>query len=114
LPGSGWEFISFEERGFGELAAGTSGTFKRVIVQKGDFKMLMYYWFQQRERQTANEFGMKYYVVVDRLKSGRTDGALVRLSTAIATGGQGLAEAEQRLRGFAEAALPKMKSYLPK
>lgn len=114
LPGSGWEFISFEERSFGELAAGATGTFNRVIIQKGESKMLMYYWFQQRERQTANEFGMKYYVLVDRLKSGRTDGALLRLSTPIVSGGQGLAEADQRLRAFAGVALPKMSSYLPK
>ena len=63
LPGSGWEFASFEERGFDELQAGAAGTYNRVTIQKGSQKILMYYWFQQRQRRTANEFSMKYYLL---------------------------------------------------
>jgi len=114
LPGNGWEFVSFEERDFGELAPETYGTFNRVVVQKGMQKILMYYWFQQRERRTANEFSMKYYLLVDSLKKSRKDGALVRIYTPILTGGDiGTSEAEARLRAFADIIIPKMSSYLP-
>jgi exosortase D (VPLPA-CTERM-specific) len=113
LPGSGWEFASFEERDFGELAPGVSGTFNRVVIQKGEQKILMYYWFHQRERRTANEFSMKYYLLVDSFKKSRKDGALVRIYTTIAAGESNTAEADRRLRAFAESALPRMNEYLP-
>ena len=115
LPGSGWEFASFEERQFGEIATGEPGTYNYVLVQKGEQKILMYYWFQQRERRTANEFSMKYYVMLDGLTKKRTDGALVRLYTPIvaAAGKKGEAEANARLRAFTHALLSRLPRYLP-
>jgi exosortase D (VPLPA-CTERM-specific) len=114
LPGSGWEFASFEEKNFSELVPGKSGTFNRTVIQKGNQKILMYYWFQQRERLTANEFSMKYYLLIDGLSKSRKDGALVRIFTPIVTVNEnGAVEAEQRLRSFARAALPTMNKYIP-
>ena len=69
---------------------------------------------EQRERRTANEFSMKYYLLVDSLKKSRKDGALVRIYTPILTGGDiGTSEAEARLRAFADVIIPQMSSYLP-
>jgi exosortase D (VPLPA-CTERM-specific) len=114
LPGAGWEFASIEEGNFVELAPGTSGTFNRVLMQKGEQRALMYYWFQQRERRTANEFTAKYFLLVDGLTKNRKDGALVRIYTPIvAAGDVGLAEADARLHAFANAVLPQTGDYLP-
>ena len=114
LPGDGWEFALFEEKDYRELAPGTVGTFNRVIVQKGEQRILMYYWFQQRTRRTANEFSMKYYLLVDSLKDRRKDGGLVRIYTPIlAAGERGVYEADGRLHAFAKVAIPKMIGYLP-
>ena len=114
LPGSGWEFASLEQRDFNELQPGTPGTFNRVVIQKGEHKILMYYWIQQRERRTANEFSAKYYLLVDGLTQARKDGALVRLHTPILAGGAGeIQEAEERLVTFARAALPRTAKHLP-
>jgi EpsI family protein len=74
----------------------------------------MYYWFQQRERRTANEFTAKYFLLVDGLTKNRKDGALVRIYTPIvAAGDVGLAEADARLHAFANAVLPQTGDYLP-
>ena len=74
----------------------------------------MYYWFQQRERRIADEFGMKYYLLVDGLLKGRKDGALVRIFTPIIAGaGNATQEADHRLQAFARTALPTMRRYLP-
>ena len=115
LPGSGWEFVSFEERNFAELGSGIQGTYNRVLIQNGTQKMLMYYWYQMEERRVANEFNMKYYLLVDSFSRGRKDGALVRFATPIAddAGGAGEREADSRLRAFAQASLPKLRAYLP-
>jgi exosortase D (VPLPA-CTERM-specific) len=115
LPGSGWEFTSFEERNFSELATGVPGSYNYVLVQNGEQKILMYYWFQQRERRTANEFSMKYYLLLDSLRKSRKDGALVRLYTPVvaAAGEKGEAEADARLHAFARAVFSRMPNYLP-
>ena len=115
LPGSGWEFASFEERNFADLANGAPGTYNYAVVQKGEQKILMYYWYQQRERRTANEFSMKYYLLVDNLFKSRKDGALVRLYTPIlaSAGEKGEAEAATRLRSFVQAISSRMTDYLP-
>ena len=52
LPGSGWEFASFEERDFSELAPAYPAHTTMLGYKKGEQKTLMYYWFQQRG--TAN------------------------------------------------------------
>ena len=83
------------------------------MIQKGEQKMLMYYWYQQRERQSASEFTMKYYILVDSVLKGRKDGALVRLLTPIQSGGGGESEANARLRAFAQSIAPVMPNFLP-
>ena len=98
---------------FQELQPGKSGTFNRTIIQKGDQKIIMYYWFQQRERRTADEFRMKYYLLIDSLFKNRKDGGLMRIYTPIAPNSTGVAEADDRLRAFARAALPTLQSYFP-
>ena len=115
LPGSGWEFTSLQERKFSELAPGVAGTYTYAVIQKGEQKILMYYWYQQRQRRTAGEFWMKYYLLVDNLFTSKTDGALVRLYTPItaAAGDRGEAEANAKLRNFARALFPKLPAYLP-
>jgi EpsI family protein len=58
--------------------------------------MMVYYWFQQRERRIAWDISAKFWLMVDGITTGRTDGALVRLTTPILQG-ETDAEAEARL-----------------
>jgi exosortase D (VPLPA-CTERM-specific) len=115
LPGAGWEFAAFEQRDFRELESDVAGSYNYVLIQKGEQKILMYYWYQQRNRRTADEFTMKYYLLVDSFFKSRKDGALVRLFTPIdpAAGEKALSEADARLRAFARAVFSRMPSYLP-
>ena len=48
--------------------------------------MMVYYWFQQRERRIAWDMAAKFWLMVDGIRTGRTDGALVRLTTPILEG----------------------------
>jgi exosortase D (VPLPA-CTERM-specific) len=115
LPGSGWEFASFEQRKFGELIPGATGTYNYTLLQKGEQKILMYYWYQQRARRTADEFQMKYFLLLDSFFLGRKDGALVRLYTPVSAsaGRIGEAQANARLQSFAQSLFSKMPTYLP-
>lgn len=82
LPGAGWE-IAWLERSDITEAMGTDVPFmvNRAIIQKGETRMMVYYWFQQKERRIAWDFAAKYWLMVDGITTGRTDGALIRLTT---------------------------------
>ena len=45
--------------------------------------MMVYYWFEQKGRRIAWDFAAKFWLMVDGVRTGRTDGALVRLTTLI-------------------------------
>jgi EpsI family protein len=83
-----------------------------VVIEKGENKQLVYYWFQQRGRVITNEYVVKWYLFWDALTRNRTDGALVRLVTYIGPG-QSLQEADAQLRSFAASAAVPLENYIP-
>jgi EpsI family protein len=84
LPGSGWEIAWLERSDITELA-GSDAEFRinRAIIQKGETRMMVYYWFQQKERRIASDFAAKFWLMIDGITTGQTHGALVRLTTLI-------------------------------
>jgi EpsI family protein len=79
LPGSGWVQ---NEQGFATLQIpGRAEPIEvnRYVVQKGEAKSLVVYWYQSRDRVVASEYSAKGYVVLDSLRDNRTDSALVRV-----------------------------------
>ena len=55
---------------------------------------------------------MKWYIFVDALTRQRTDGALVRLVTALQPG-EDIALADRRLGEFASSARAELNAFLP-
>ena len=98
LPGAGWEIAKLDrvdiapQMGFAEAY-----NLNRAVIQKDQTRMLVYYWFEQHGRHTASDFAAKMYLLWDSITIGRTDGALVRLTTPILDG-ETEAEAEARLQ----------------
>jgi hypothetical protein len=60
----------------------------------------------------ANEYYMKWYLFKDALLLNRTDGALVRMTTAVSPL-ETIADADNRLIGFAQDLLPVLPEYIP-
>lgn len=84
LPGSGWEIAWLERSDITEvMGAELPFRINRAIIQKGETRMMVYYWFQQKERRIAWDLAAKYWLMVDGITTGRTDGALIRLTTLI-------------------------------
>lgn len=113
LPGSGWE-IAWLERSDLTAEMGTDTPFKinRAIIQKGETRMMVYYWFQQKERRIAWDFAAKFWLMVDGVRTGRTDGALVRLTTPIG-GNESDEAAEARLRDMLHAMQSPLPRFIP-
>jgi exosortase D (VPLPA-CTERM-specific) len=80
LPGAGWEMKSPE---LVEIKTPNGKTFfaNRYIVQNGDYRAVLIYWYQGRGRITANEYADKVYTVLDSLWRQRSDAAMVRVMT---------------------------------
>jgi len=113
LPGGGWNIVDLSKRKLGGvLPGGGSISVNRVVIQNGEYKQLVYYWFQQRGRYIFSEFAVKWYIFWDSLFRNRSDGALVRLVTMIPPG-RSLSEADERLVDFTRALLPALTEYIP-
>lgn len=113
MPGGGWRFVDIRDHA---VEAGSPGGLpvrvNRVIIQNGDQKQLVYYWFQQRGRDITSEYLVKWYIFWDSLTRNRTDGALVRLITPVLPG-EKIETAEGRLTAFLQQAQPLLSGYVP-
>ena len=82
LPGSGWVMsepgkITITPKGRAPFVA------NRYLIQNGDHKELLVYWYQGRGRAVASEYWGKIYTVVDSVRLRRSDGAMVRITTSV-------------------------------
>ncbi|MCP3870219.1 MAG: VPLPA-CTERM-specific exosortase XrtD [Gammaproteobacteria bacterium] len=113
IPGGGWQISDVTQvTVFGVSVAGQPLTVNRIEIKRGDFKQLVYYWFQQRGRVITNEYLTKWYLFVDGLTRNRTDGALVRLTTSIGPG-EDWSHGEVRLREFVRKVAPMLDGFVP-
>ncbi|MDQ3221548.1 MAG: EpsI family protein, partial [Acidobacteriota bacterium] len=82
MPGSGWEM---KEPGLVEIKTpnGRSFTANRYIVQNGEQRQILIYWYQGRGRVTASEYLDKIYTSWDSFTTRRSDGAMIRVMTPV-------------------------------
>jgi EpsI family protein len=84
----------------------------RAVIQMGEVKQIVYYWFQQRGRIITNEYLVKWYLFWDALTRQRTDGALVRLTTAVPYGGN-VSDGDRLLQDFARDVSKELDKHIP-
>lgn len=113
IPGGGWEITSLQPMEIdGGGSTGTPLIVNRALIQKGDQKQVVFYWFQQRGRILTNEYLVKFYLFWDALTRNRTDGALIRLVAPVPPGGDENA-VDQSLAAFAKSVRPLLAAYVP-
>jgi exosortase D (VPLPA-CTERM-specific) len=112
LPGNGWQIAQFERTSY-RTPDGDSLPLNRAVIERDSEKQVVYYWFEQRGRRVANEYISKWYLLKDAIYLNRTDGALVRLSTALYPG-EDERDADERLRAFTRVSLPRLTKFLPR
>jgi len=112
LPGDGWQPVQSDQI---RISTGDGRFFSvnQYLVAKGTDRELVLYWYQAHDRQVASEYWAKFYLVVDSIRTHRTDGALIRLATPVA-GTEGVDSAQQRLMGFARQIIPALGDYIPR
>ncbi|MES9817901.1 MAG: VPLPA-CTERM-specific exosortase XrtD [Candidatus Thiodiazotropha sp.] len=113
IPGGGWEIERVTQVDLADIRGnGEALNVNRLVIKRGEYKQLVYYWFQQRGRVMTNEWLVKWYLFLDGLTKRRTDGALVRLTTSIGVGEE-WADGDKRLMNFSGKVVPLLDQYIP-
>lgn len=113
IPGGGWEIASLDEVVVpGDVLTGSGFRANRVMIQKGEQKQVVLYWFKQRHRVVTSEYLVKFFLFLDALTMKRTDGALIRLVAAVQPGESEKA-ADHRVMQMAAAVQPLLPAYVP-
>ncbi|OQW65350.1 MAG: hypothetical protein BVN29_10075 [Nitrospira sp. ST-bin5] len=113
LPGGGWEISSIKNLDFAPVSGMAYRLHaNRAVIEKGNQKQIVLYWFKQRDRLLTSEYLVKFYLFWDALLRARTDGALVRIASLV---GPGETEeiVDQRMRQFVSAMQPELNRYVP-
>jgi EpsI family protein len=82
LPGAGWT-LSNPDLVVIPLPGGGSFKANKYVIQNGEYKSLMIYWYQGRGRAIASEYWGKVYTVIDSVRLRRSDGAMVRVTVPL-------------------------------
>jgi exosortase D (VPLPA-CTERM-specific) len=112
IPGDGWAILRTEVVELPTQNALPALRVNRALIQKGDQRQLVYYWFQQRGRSMTGEFEVKWFILRDSLVDDRSDGALIRLVTPLIPN-EDPAAAEVRLQDFVRNLQPHLAAYIP-
>jgi EpsI family protein len=81
LPGAGWEALASST----QQVTTPDGvvTVNRYLLQNGDDRALVLYWYQGRGRVAASEYAVKWDLLRDAALRGRTEEALVRVMVPV-------------------------------
>lgn len=111
IPGGGWKITS-QTIVTTRTRTGKKFAYNRLIIQNGDHRQLVYYWYDQRGRKIANEFVMKAWLIVDAVTRKRSDGAMIRLLTPIGEG-MTVGDADDSLKSMIARVEDFLPAYVP-
>ena len=112
LPGSGWSPILNDYVTVGQLSDGRPAVANRYVIEKDGRRQVVVYWYQANGRVIANEYWGKLYLVTDALRTGRRDGAILRVIVPVEKN-ESIDAATERVLEFTRDLLPLTKRILP-
>ena len=118
LPGAGYEPL--ESSAARVDVDGGPVTVNRYLLANGSARVLVYYWYQGRGRVAHSEYRVKWDLLRDAMRYGRTEEALVRIVVPVVPGASsesnaqsGLSAAEATAQSVARDLIPRVDSMLP-
>lgn len=110
IPGSGWRIAQSDIHPVS--LENMSIPVTRIVIQKDGAMLLVYYWFDQRGRIINEQYGAKWYLLVDSITKKRTDGAIIRVMTPVSEN-EDLSAGDARLSDFLRGMHPAIRNYIP-
>jgi EpsI family protein len=114
LPGAGWQALESGSRTL--VVGGAPVTVNRYLLANGPARALVYYWYQGRGRVAHSEYRVKWDLLRDAARYGRSEEALVRVVVPIpreAGRADGISKAEEIARAAAAELIPRVEQVLP-
>lgn len=108
LPGAGWEPLTSTR----EAIPTENGPIRvnRYLLQRGEERALVLYWYQGRGRTQASEYLVKWDLLRDSALRGRSEEALVRVIVPVTTTED---QAYALATKVARSVVPALKTALP-
>ena len=110
LPAAGWEPIEASRLTIDLAGSQGSLTVNRYLIQKDREMQVVLYWYHAQGTPIAGELPAKIQMMRSAIFHNRTDGALVRISSAVSGD---TAETTERLVRYVQALYPFLGEYLP-
>lgn len=107
IPSDGWSITKFER-----TSVDDDHPVNRTLIERNGSKQLVYYWYEKLGKRITVEYFSKWSSLYDAVTEGRSDGALVRLTTPIRPG-EPEQDADARLRQFIRDLGPTLSGFLP-
>jgi EpsI family protein len=111
LPGAGWEPITTGILPITVAAWNGSIETNRYVVQHGDDKDVVVYWYQSHKRVIANEYAAKFWLVADSIRYHRSDTSLVKIVVPVRD--NDVEGATRTAVNFVQALFPQILKQLP-
>jgi EpsI family protein len=112
LPSSGWEMLEQRRGPLAIPAAGKSVEVNHSIVENGPESQYVIYWYETRGHSFASEYQGKAILMWQALRTGRSDGAMIRVLCPLRNG-VSKQRAEAVSVDFICQVYPLLKEYLP-
>jgi EpsI family protein len=118
LPGAGWapeskSYVTVDLPASTESTLPPKITINRYLIRKGTDRMLVLYWYQSHGRFIASEYTSKVMMVLDAIRTNRTDAALIRVITPVLDNDLDGSVAEGLAVEFVQGLVPVLPNYLP-
>jgi len=110
LPGAGWEPLEASMVTIALPRPLAPIRVNRYLIQKDRDQQIVFYWYQSQGKAIAGEMAARVQMVKDSILRHRTDGALVRVSSAVYGSVQ---DTSDRLERYIQAVYPLLSDYLP-
>lgn len=110
LPGGGWNIlssdrISLDIPGRGHVIS------NRLLIETGNRRQLMYYFFLTRIGSVASEYRLKFHLAKAALTFKRRDATFIRVTVPVKPGNE--ENADRRIQDFLRAGMPLLDRGLP-
>ncbi len=111
LPGSGWARVVNDRLNIPVSNSTAPVEVNRYVVSRGEYKSLVMYWYQTKQRTVASEYKAKVYTVLDALRYNRSDAAVVKVTVPVVN--DDVDTATQTATTFMKAFYPEVETYFP-
>ncbi|HYW41717.1 MAG TPA: EpsI family protein [Bryobacteraceae bacterium] len=111
LPANGWEEVRNTTISFDVPAWNRPIVTNEYVVEHGDNKSVVLYWYQSHNRVIASEYSAKIWLVLDALRYHRSDTSIVRVIVPVRDGQ--IDAATEIGKEFIRAMFPQLLKQLP-